>query len=389
MISFNTLNLFLVDLLSFLPEKLVFIISGLMMSVAICTFLIGLGSVYTWFERRVIARFQNRPGPNRWGPFGILQPIADAVKLLIKEDIIPAAADKMVFIAAPIIFLCTTLLVYAFLPLGSDSQLGNINVALLFVLGITSVNALSVFMAGWASRNKYSTLGAIRAVAMLISYEVPMAISLMGIVMVSQSLSLVGIVNAQSSIPFIISQPLGAMTFMIAAIAEMSRAPFDMIESESELIGGYITEYDGMKFAIFQLSEFLAPIFTASLFTVLFLGGSTPPEFLEFLPIPGILWFASKSFVITAILLWFRSTWPRLRIDQIMGFAWKVLMPAAILNTLLVGLELVFIRDNHILQIIINMSIFVVFIYLIANILGQKRLKLKEPVPSELANMDA
>ena len=272
MISFNTLNLFLVDLLSFLPEKLVFIISGLMMSVAICTFLIGLGSVYTWFERRVIARFQNRPGPNRWGPFGILQPIADAVKLLIKEDIIPAAADKMVFIAAPIIFLCTTLLVYAFLPLGSDSQLGNINVALLFVLGITSVNALSVFMAGWASRNKYSTLGAIRAVAMLISYEVPMAISLMGIVMVSQSLSLVGIVNAQSSIPFIISQPLGAMTFMIAAIAEMSRAPFDMIESESELIGGYITEYAGMKFAIFQLSEFLAPIFTASLFTVLFLS---------------------------------------------------------------------------------------------------------------------
>ena len=247
MISFNTLNLFLVDLLSFLPEKLVFIISGLMMSVAICTFLIGLGSVYTWFERRVIARFQNRPGPNRWGPFGILQPIADAVKLLIKEDIIPAAADKMVFIAAPIIFLCTTLLVYAFLPLGSDSQLGNINVALLFVLGITSVNALSVFMAGWASRNKYSTLGAIRAVAMLISYEVPMAISLMGIVMVSQSLSLVGIVNAQSSIPFIISQPLGAMTFMIAAIAEMSRAPFDMIESESELIGEYITEYAGMK----------------------------------------------------------------------------------------------------------------------------------------------
>ena len=229
MISFNTLYLFLVDLLSFLPGKLVFIISGLIMSVAICTFLIGLGSVYTWFERRVIARFQNRPGPNRWGPFGILQPIADAVKLLIKEDIIPRAADKMVFIAAPIIFLCTTLLVYAFLPLGSDSQLGNINVALLFVLGITSVNALSVFMAGWASRNKYSTLGAIRAVAMLISYEVPMAISLMGIVMVSQSLSLVGIVNAQSSIPFIILQPLGAMTFMIAAIAEMSRAPFDMI----------------------------------------------------------------------------------------------------------------------------------------------------------------
>ena len=179
------------------------------------------------------------------------------------------------------------------------------------------------------------------------------------------------------------------MTFMIAAIAEMSRAPFDMIESESELIGGYITEYAGMKFAIFQLSEFLAPIFTASLFTVLFLGGSLPPKFLEFLPIPGILWFASKSFVITAILLWFRSTWPRLRIDQIMGFAWKVLMPAAILNTLLVGLELVFIRDNYILQIIINMSIFVVFIYLIANILGQKRLKLKEPVPSELANMDA
>jgi len=279
--------------------------------------------------------FGFKGGSKFWG--GIGQTIADAVKLLSKEDIIPKTADKMVFIAAPVIFLCTTLLVYAFIPLGIDSQLGNINVALLFVLGITSVNALSVFMAGWASRNKYATLGAIRAVAMLISYEVPMAVSLMGIVMVSQSLSLVGIVNAQSSIPFIILQPLGAMTFMIAAIAEMSRAPFDMIESESELIGGYITEYAGMKFAIFQLSEFLAPIFTASLFTVLFLGGAIPPKFLEFLPIPGILWFAFKSFVITAILLWFRSTWPRLRIDQLLTLEWKYLLPINLINILVMA----------------------------------------------------
>jgi NADH-quinone oxidoreductase subunit H len=353
--SFNQLNKLLLDWLPFLPDSLGFVLAGILMAASICTTLIGIGSIYTWFERRVLAKFQSRVGPNRWGPYGLLQPIADAVKLMLKEDIIPRAADKLVFIAAPIIFLATTLLVYAFIPLGEDSQLGGTNVALLFVLGITSINALTVFMAGWSSKNKYAILGSIRAVAMLISYEVPMAVSLMGVVMMSESLSLVGISESQSTYPYILLQPLGAITFLIAAIAEMSRAPFDMVESESELIGGYITEYAGMKFAAFQLSEFLAPIFTSAFFTVLFLGGDS-----GFSLIPGIVWFALKTFLVTCILLWFRSTWPRLRIDQIMGFAWKVLMPAAILNTLLIGL-----------------------------ILGQKKLALEQPVPSELANMDA
>ena len=382
--SFNQLYIFVGDLLPFLPNQIVFIFSGLSMAVTICTFILGIGAIYTWFERRVLAKFQSRVGPNRWGPFGLLQPIADAIKLILKEDIIPRAADKSVFIAAPIIFLATTLLVYSFIPIGDDSQLGGLNVALLFVLGITSINALTVFMAGWASKNKYAILGSIRAVAMLISYEVPMAVSLMGVVMLSESLSLVDIVNSQSSMPFILIQPLGALTFLIAAIAEMSRAPFDMVEAESELIGGYQTEYAGMKFAVFQLSEFLAPIFTAAFFTVLFLGGDSGFSF-----IPGIIWFASKTFLVTSILLWFRATWPRLRIDQIMGFAWKVLMPAAILNTLLVGLEIVFLNENYLLQILINSIVVCIFIYLIANILGQKKLILRNPVPSELANMDA
>jgi NADH-quinone oxidoreductase subunit H len=382
--SFNQLYIFVGDLLPFLPDQIVFIFSGLSMAITICTFILGIGAIYTWFERRVLAKFQSRVGPNRWGPFGLLQPIADAIKLILKEDIIPRAADKSVFIVAPIIFLATTLLVYSFIPIGDDSQLGGLNVALLFVLGITSINALTVFMAGWASKNKYAILGSIRAVAMLISYEVPMAVSLMGVVMLSESLSLVDIVNSQSSMPFILIQPLGALTFLIAAIAEMSRAPFDMVEAESELIGGYQTEYAGMKFAVFQLSEFLTPIFTAAFFTVLFLGGDSGFSF-----IPGIIWFASKTFLVTSILLWFRATWPRLRIDQIMGFAWKVLMPAAILNTLLVGLEIVFLNENYLFQILINSIVVCIFIYLIANILGQKKLILRNPVPSELANMDA
>ena len=382
--SFNQLNKLMGDLLPFLPDSLLFVMSGIFMAAGICTTLIGIGSIYTWFERRVLAKFQSRIGPNRWGPFGLLQPIADAVKLMLKEDIIPSTADKLVFIAAPIIFLATTLMVYSFIPLGEDSQLGGSNVALLFVLGITSINALTVFMAGWASKNKYAILGSIRAVAMLISYEVPMAVSLMGVVMMSESLSLVGITKSQSTIPYILIQPLGAMTFMIAAIAEMSRAPFDMVESESELIGGYITEYAGMKFSAFQFYEFLAPIFTSAFFTVLFLGGDSGFSF-----IPGIFLFSFKTFIVTCILLWFRSTWPRLRIDQIMGFAWKVLMPAAILNTLLIGLEIVFIRENYLLQIIINFFAASLFIYFIANVLGQKRLVLEKPVPSELANMDA
>ena len=349
-------------------------------------------ALYTWFERRMLGRFQARLGPNRWGPFGLFQPLADVLKLIAKEDIIPDTADKPAFTVAPIMLLVPMFLVFAVIPLGSDSFLGSLNVGVLFIVGVTGVSSLAIFTAGWASRNKYAMFGAMRAVAMLISYEVPMALALTGVVVVAGSMSLVGIVEAQG-VPFLLVQPLGFFVFMTAAAAEMSRAPFDMIEAESELGGGYVTEYAGIKFAILQLAEFMAPLATAAVATVLFLGGTR-----GFDPIPGPVWFVAKAFALVFLMLWIRATWPRLRVDQIMGFAWKALLPLALVNMFVVAIELVVLQDSESGAITsgdlwtmaaVNWVIAVVAVFVTANVLGQRRLRPETPVPSPLANMTA
>jgi NADH-quinone oxidoreductase subunit H len=378
-----------------LPEGLAWLafgLAGFLFAFIVINALLLLTALYTWFERRVIGRFQSRLGPNRWGPFGLLQPLADGVKLMTKEDVIPETADRPVFTLAPIVLLAPAFLVFAIIPFGENSFLGRLNVGVLFIIGITGVNTFGIFMGGWGSRNKFAMFGAMRGVAMLISYEVPMALGLTGVVILAGSLSLLDIVNSQGVI-FLLVQPLGFLVFMAAASAEMSRAPFDMIESESELGAGYHTEYSGMKFAILQLSEFMAPLVTAAVATVLFLGGTR-----GFAPIPGQIWFLLKAFLVVFFLLWVRATWPRLRVDQIMGLAWKGLFPLALLNMFLVAIEVQVLQDpstgalsNNQLWTMaaINWAVTIVSIVAIANILGQPRLRRATPVPSPLANMDA
>ena len=373
-------------------EWLAFIGASVVLAMIVINAAILTTALYTWFERRVLGRFQNRLGPNRWGPFGVLQPIADLVKLITKEDVVPDVADKRVFALAPIVLVFPGILVFSVIPFGEQSFLGKLNIGILFVLGVTGINTLAIIMGGWASRNKYALFGAVRGAAMLVSYEVPMALSLVGVVILAGSMALLDIVNSQD-VFFILVQPLGFFVFVAAALAEMSRAPFDMIESESELGSGYHTEYSGIKFALFQLAEFMAPIVVATVATVLFLGGTRGID-----PIPGQVWFLLKAFAVVFVLVWTRATWPRLRVDQIMGFAWKGLFPLSIVNLFVIAIELFAFQepDGTIsteslwLMVPINWVIFLISVVLIARALGQRNLQqVKPPSPSPLANMAA
>ena len=366
-------------------------LAGFSLAVMVINAIVMITAVYTWFERRAIGRFQSRLGPNRWGPFGLLQPFADIIKLTTKEDTVPDGADRPVFNIAPIVLLVPTLMVLAVIPFGENSFLGRLNIGVLFIIGVTSVSTIAIFMGGWASCNKYAMFGAMRGVAMLISYEVPMALAITGVLLVSGSLALFDIVNEQN-VPFMLVQPLGFLVFLAAATAEMSRTPFDQIEAESELGAGYHTEYSSMKFAAFQLAEFMAPVVTSIVVTVLFLSGTR-----GFDPIPGQVWFVGKVFIVVFMLLWVRATWPRLRVDQIMGFAWKGLFALAMVNLFLIAIEVEFMRDSETgklltddlwLMAAINWVVTVVSVVVVANVLGQRRLKRLAPVPSPLANMN-
>ena len=349
-------------------------------------------ALYVWFERRAIGRFQSRLGPNRWGPFGLLQPIADVLKLITKEDTVPETADRPVFNMAPIVLFVPALLVVAVIPFGDETFLGRLNIGALFIIAVTSANAFAIFMGGWASRNKYAMLGAMRGVAMLISYEVPMALAVAGVLLVAGSMSLFDIVNSQL-LPFMLIQPLGFLVFMAAASAEISRTPFDQIEAESELGSGYHTEYSGMKFAILQLAEFMAPLVASIIAVALFFGGTR-----GFAPIPGQLWFVLKVLVILFALLWIRASWPRLRVDQIMGFAWKGLFALALVNLFAIAIEVQLLQDpvtggltmaDMGVMAGVNWVLTGVTVVAMANLMGQHRLKRPAPRPSPLANMRA
>jgi len=366
-----------------------YLVACVAISFIVINVLIMSTAVYTWFERRVIGRFQVRRGPNRHGPFGILQPIADVVKLILKEDTIPGEADKPVFTLAPIVLLAPTLLTIIVIPLGETSFLGSLNIGILFIVGVTSVNAIAIFMAGWGSRNKYAILGSMRGAAMLVSYEIPMALGITSVLLLSGSLAMTEIVK-QQSIWFIAVMPMGFFVFMAAATAEMSRTPFDQIEAESELGSGYNTEYSGIKFAVLFLAEFMAPIITAAIVTTLFLGGTKGVD-----PVPGEIWFVSKMFVVIFILLWFRATWPRLRVDQIMGFAWKPLFGLGIANIFIIAIERQILSDSSgtlssedlLIMSAVNWVVTIGTILILANVFGRKKFERPEPVPSPLANM--
>ena len=371
--------------------ELAYALAGFSLAFIVINALVMATALYTWIERRALGRFQSRLGPNRWGPFGLLQPLADIVKLMTKEDTVPGDADRPVFTVAPIVLVVPGLVAISVIPFGGNSFLGTLNIGILFILGVTSVNAIAIFMGGWASRNKYAMFGAMRGVAMLISYEVPMALAITGVLLVAGSLSLHHIV-AEQNVPFMLVQPLAFLVFMVAAAAEMSRTPFDQIEAESELGSGYNTEYSGIKYAVFQLAEFMAPLITAIIVVTLFLSGTR-----GFSPIPGQLWFILKVVGMVFAMLWVRATWPRLRIDQIMAFAWKGLFTLALINLLLIAVEVQLLADQDgklstdamWLMAAINWVVAAVCVVAVVNILGQRRLRRPEPVPSPLANMGA
>ena len=298
-----------------------------------------LFAITTVLERKGLGRMQNRYGPNRVGPFGFWLPIADGIKSLTKEDVIPRTADQVVHFLAPLLLVLAAFLAYAVLPIGRNMVIANLSAGVLFFFAIGSMVELAVFMAGWSSHSKYSLLGAMRAVAQMISYEIPLVLSAIVVIMAAGTLSTVSIVDAQARyIGFLphwyVLTPwgfCGFILFMIAATAESNRSPFDLPEGESEIIAGYYIEYSGFKFALFFLGEYLGMFATSGLAITLFLGGwSAPFSFLTW--IPSYLWFFLKLLVFIAAFIWVRGTFPRLRMDQLMGFAWKFMLPMTLLN---------------------------------------------------------
>jgi NADH-quinone oxidoreductase subunit H len=334
-------------LLGFVPAAAQPLASAILSVIPILIAFPLLFAITTWLERKGLGRMQNRYGPNRTGPFGLLQPIADAIKSLTKEDIVPISADHVVHFLAPLVLVAAAFLAYAVLPIGRNMVLVNMNAGVLFFFAIGSTVELSVFMAGWSSRSKYSLLGAMRAVAQMISYEVPMVLATVVIIMQAGSLSTVAIVEKQAAYTGIfphwfVFTPWGFMgfaLFMIAATAESNRSPFDLPEGESEIIAGYYIEYSGFKFALFFLGEYLGMFATSGLAITLFLGGWTAP--LNFAPltwIPSYAWFFAKLVTLICGFIWIRGTLPRLRMDQLMNLAWQYILPMALINMLVAGI---------------------------------------------------
>jgi NADH-quinone oxidoreductase subunit H len=290
----------------------------------------------TLLERRLLARFQLRIGPNRVGPLGMLQPLADGIKLIFKESFIPARADRLVYVLAPVITVVAALFVYAVIPIGPPVHLlgrevplyiADVNVGVLLVLAASSVGVYGIILGGWASDNKYSLLGALRSSAQVISYELTLGLAVLAVVMAANSLSLVDIVHAQARGRwFILTQPVAFLLFLVAGLAETNRSPFDLPEAEHELIAGYQTEYGGFAFAMFYLGEYVGVITMGALIATFFFGGWLGPL------LPPVVWFLVKVFAVVFVFIWIRATLPRLRYDQLMGLGWKVLIPVGLAN---------------------------------------------------------
>lgn len=300
--------------------------------VGILVFVLIMVMVFIYIERRGSGRFQIRLGPNRVGPQGVLQPIADAIKVLTKEDIVPAKGDKWVHWMAPIVVFVPALMIFAVVPFSGGAALVDLNIGILYIIAISSLGVLGVFMAGWSSNNKYSLVAAMRSVAQMVSYEIPIVLSIVGVVLITGSLSMAAIVEEQS-IPFLLLQPLGFLIYFLGAAAEIERSPFDLLEAESEIVAGYHTEYSGMKFALFYLGAYGHALAVSAIVTTLFLGGWQGPL------LPPFLWFVIKVILVFVLLVWMRSTLPRLRVDQLMGFGWKFLLPLALINIFITGVE--------------------------------------------------
>jgi len=321
-------------------------------SLVIIVFLLGGFAYLTLFERRVLARMQVRIGPNRAGPWGLLQPVADGVKLIFKEELIPDKADKLVFVMAPIITVVPALIVLAVLPFGPAVTIGGreiylgladgINVGVLYILAIASIAVYGITLAGWSSNNKYALMGGLRSAAQMVSYELALGLSFIGPILLANSMSMRDIVEAQANWWFVLVQPVGFLIFLIATVAEVNRAPFDMPEAEQELTAGYHVEYSGMKFALLFMAEYDKMIAVSAIGAALFLGGYWGP-FVNQLPWLGPIYLLLKVLAILFLMIWLRATLPRFRYDRLMAFGWKVMLPAALLNVVVTAVLVVLV----------------------------------------------
>ncbi|HEY8325554.1 MAG: NADH-quinone oxidoreductase subunit NuoH [Ktedonobacterales bacterium] len=333
-----------------------FLVGALVKSIIAIVALLTAFAYMTLIERRVIARFQRRVGPNRAGPFGIFQPVADALKMAFKEEILPTKAHHLVFLIAPAISVIVALTAFAVVPLGGPTAWGatsiarawapyiaDLNVGVLYIFAIASLSVYGIVLAGWSSGNHYSLLGALRSAAQMVSYEVSISLAIVGVLMFAGTLSMVGIVQAQTQqgIWFILAQPLGFLLYGIAAVAEVNRAPFDLPEAEQELVAGYLTEFSGLRWSLFQMAEYINMITASSVVATLFFGGWTLGSLNGVFGLP-FLWYFMKVAIFLFIFIWLRATLPRIRYDQLMRFGWQVLLPLAVLNALVTAAVVAF-----------------------------------------------
>lgn len=283
----------------------------------------------TWLERKVLARLQRRLGPNRTGPMGLLQPLADAIKLLLKEDIVPTSANRAIFWAAPLIVVVSAFMIWVTIPGARDAAIRNLDLGLFYIIAFAVLGILGLVLAGWGSANKYGRMGGLRAAAQLISYEIPIIMVAVSVAMLAESLDVREIVAGQGDYPYLVLQPLGLVIFFIAGLAEVGRTPFDIYYAESELVGGPFVEYSGAHWSVFFMAEYINTFAVGALVTLLFLGGWSGPGLSGHWE---IVWFLAKTYAVILVIFWVRGTFPRLRIDQLMAFAWKVMVPLSFLT---------------------------------------------------------
>jgi NADH-quinone oxidoreductase subunit H len=362
-------------LAGFLPEAWVTFLSTLVSVVVVASFGLIIVIFLIWLERKIAARFQDRLGPNRAGPYGLLQTFADMVKLVTKEDVIPEKADRLAFNIAPILSVVAVLLIWAVIPFAPGWIGTDLNVGVLYIAAVGSFGILSVLMAGWSSNNKYALLGAFRAVAQLISYEVPMLITLMVPVLLARSMGMMEMVQDQD-LWFIVLAPVSALIFMVSSIAEIGRTPFDLLEAESEIVAGYHTEYTGMKFGMFFAAEFLHAFTIGVLFSIFFLGGWRGPGAEEY-RLLGVVYLMLKGLLGYFIVMWVRSTLPRIRIDHMLAFNWKFLTPLSLTLLILTALVEKIFEGNawRVPALLIGNLVVLVLSYLIMRVVTRRNAK--------------
>ena len=316
------------QIISIIGAEAFTMIAGL---IGVVAFVVVNALALTWAERKVAGHMQRRIGPKEVGPYGLIQPIADAIKLLGKEILTPRAVDKPLYMIAPILIFVPVLVSFVVIPFDARLMVKDINVGILVILAFSSLTVLSILLAGWGSNNKYALMGAIRSIAQNIAYEIPLLLALLPVIMLTGSFSLKAIVEAQSGLWFVLYQPVAFAIYCIAAVAETNRTPFDLPEAESELVAGYHTEYSGMRFALFFLAEYTNMFIVSAIAVTFFLGGYQGPF------LPGIVWFLLKAYLLVFVIMWLKWTYPRVRFDQLLNIAWKALIPLAFINLLVTG----------------------------------------------------